>query len=291
VRQWWLADYLLCLLLLGIAQIAVAQDAAALQARYAALQTQLNNNWFNQPLYLQSSEQPPLLQGDIYARIDQPFSAAGPALLGIARWCEILLLHLNVKYCRSNAPAGDSISVGIGRKFEQSSADAKLVEFQYRVASRALDYQQVVLKARKGPLGTSDYRIVLEVTSVDRQRSFLHLSYAYQYGTAARLAMQGYLATVGRNKIGFTRVGTQTNGQPRYINGQRGVVERNTMRYYLAIVAYLGTLTTPVSQQVDKRLNDWFNSIEKYPAQLHELTRQQYLEMKHREMSGDQAVS
>ncbi len=64
----------------------------------------------------------------------------------------------------------------------------------------------------------------------------------------------------------------------------RGVVERNTMRYYLAIEAYLGALTTPVPQQLEKRLNDWYSGIERYPLQLHEIERSEYLAMKRSEV-------
>ncbi len=283
--------FLVCTLLLCCASLAHAQDAAALQGRYAALHAQLSNNQFNQPLYLESSEHAGALQGDIFARIDQPFAVVGPALLGVTHWCEILILHLNVKSCRpTTLPTGDALALAVGRKFDQPLADTHLFEFKYRVEKLDPDYEQIVLDAPKGPLGTSNYRIVLEVARLDATRSIVHLSYAYRYGTTAKLAMQGYLATVGRNKIGFTRVGSQANGKPLYIGSQRGVVERNTMRYYLAIVAYLGALSTPAAQQQDRRLNDWFASIEQYPAQLHELTRQQYLDMKHREIARQQTA-
>ena len=52
--------------------------------------------------------------------------------------------------------------------------------------------------------------------------------------------MQGYLATGGRDKVGFSIVGKTASGAPQYLDGMRAVVERNTMRYYLAIDAYLG---------------------------------------------------
>ncbi|MGD9843045.1 MAG: hypothetical protein AB7F79_06910 [Steroidobacteraceae bacterium] len=280
---------LLCLLLLCNASLAHAQNAAALQTRNIALQKQLSNNQFNKPLYLESSEQPDALQGDIYARIDQSFAVVGPALLSAKNWCDILILHLNVKDCRVNQlSGGDTISVTVGRKFDQPLADGYLFEFNFSAAKLGTSYQQVTLSAPKGPLGTSDYRIVLELAGLDATHSFLHMSYAYRYGAITRFAMQSYLATGGRNKIGFTRVGSQSNSQPVYIGGQRGVVERNTMRYYLAIVAYLDTLATPASQQLNQRLNDWYASIEEYPAQLHELNRQQYLDMKHREILRQQ---
>ena len=63
----------------------------------------------------------------------------------------------------------------------------------------------------------------------------------------------------------------------------RGVVERNTMRYYLAIDAYLDSLASPGNDQVQKRLDQWFSSTELYRRQLHELDRDDYLSMKHQE--------
>ena len=95
--------------------------------------------------------------------------------------------------------------------------------------------------------------------------------------------MQAYLATIGRGKVGFTRTGKQSNDQPVYVEGVRGVVERNTMRYYLAIDAYLGALSTPPGEQLEKRLQSWFASTELYPRQLHEVDRATYLEMKRSE--------
>lgn len=47
--------------------------------------------------------------------------------------------------------------------------------------------------------------------------------------------MSGNVATVGSDKIGFAVIGHEPDGTPLYIGGTRGVVERNTMRYYLAL--------------------------------------------------------
>ena len=92
---------LFCLLLgcspLGLLQ---ASDAPALCARYQALTEQLAHNLFQRPLYLESKQSDSQLQGDIYAEVEQPFSVAGPALQGIEQWCELLILHLNVRVVR-----------------------------------------------------------------------------------------------------------------------------------------------------------------------------------------------
>jgi hypothetical protein len=103
------------------------------------------------------------------------------------------------------------------------------------------------------------------------------------------MAMKFYLGTTGRNKVGFTVVGTQSDGQTLYVGGMRGVAERNTMRYYLAIEAFLGALSAPPQARLAKRLGDWFAASERYPRQLHEIEQAEYLEMKRSEILRQQA--
>jgi hypothetical protein len=281
-------DYLLrgaAFCMLASMSIAHAQDATSLRTRHADLREQLASNQFQRPLYLESSESSGELKGDIYARVEQPYAVIGPALQAMDHWCDILILHLNVKSCRaSTAKAGDTLALNIGRKFDRPQSDTYLLEFLHKVVATRPDYLQVVLSAEEGPLGTSRYRIVLEVAKLDAERSFLHLSYSYDYGMMARAAMQGYLATIGRDKVGFSIIGRKADGQPVYMRKMRGVVERNTMRYYLAIEAYLGALSAPASEQLEKRLNDWHAGVERYPVQLHELERSEYLDMKRKEI-------
>ena len=102
--------------------------------------------------------------------------------------------------------------------------------------------------------------------------------------------MRVYLGTSGRDKVGFSRVAGEQDGEPRYIGGMRGLVERNTMRYYLAIEAYLGALSAPPAQRVEKSLRDWFAAAERFPRQLHEMDLGNYLAMKRREYSRQQAA-
>lgn len=261
-----------------------AQDAVSLQARHEILRDQMAANPYRRPIQIESSQRTGNLDGDSYALVEQPFAVAGPALQGMDHWCDILILHLNIKRCRaSTGEAGDILSLSIGGKHDQLSTESSVVNFRYQESKSGGDYLQVMLDAGTGPLDTSDYRIVLEATAVDVGSTFLHLSYTYAYGVMARLAMQSYLATIGRNKVGFTSTGMTSDGEPIHIRGMRGVVERNTMRYYLAIEAYLGALSVPAPEQTDKRLNDWYTAIERYP-QLHELERDEYLRLKHAEL-------
>jgi len=260
-----------------------APGAAALLLRHSELRLQLDDNAFQRPLILESSAPSGRLQGDVYARVDRPFAAVRDSLDGTEQWCDILILHLNVKGCRAaDLLAGDGLSLYLGQKTEQALADAYRLDFHFTRAATAPEYLHVTLAAANGPLGTSHYRIVLEAVPLDAGSSFIHLSYSYSFGMVAGIAMRGYLATSGRGKVGFSAVGLK--------GGVRGVVERNTMRYYLAIEAFLGALSAPVSEQLEKRLSNWHAGSERYPVQLHELERGEYLDMKRREIQRQQVL-
>jgi len=267
-----------------------ANLGAALLAKYGVLQDQLRQNQFQRPLYMDSGETSGGVTGDIYALIDFPFATAGTALNGPARWCDILMLHLNTKYCRAATDRrGSVLQVNIGKKYDQPLAEAYRLDFAYRVAAATPDYLKVMLTADEGPLSTRDYRVTLEAVPVDDGRTFIHFTYSYAYGFAGRLAMQAYLATIGSGKVGFTVVGKHSDGQLLHIGGMRGLVERNTMRYYLAIDAFLGALSVPPQARLEASLRAWFAAIERYPRQLHELTQNEYLDMKRREYLRRQA--
>ncbi|CAH1085052.1 hypothetical protein [Candidatus Nitrotoga sp. 1052] len=286
--------FLACLISAGAgiahADISDTNSAASLRAKYMALRDTLSHNQFQLPLNLDSSQTSTDLKGDIYALMNYPFATVSTALKGAIPWCDILILHLNVKYCRESVDKpGSNLTVYIGRKTEQPLNIAPKMEFEYRVNSKSSDYLQVFLDAEKGPFGTKNYRFMLEAIPLKDGGTFIHLSYSYAYGFTAKLAMQAYLKTLGSDKVGFTVIKKLPDGKPLYVSGIRGALERNTMRYYLAISSYLGALSTPPQQQLEKRLRDWFTSTERYSLQLHELEQSEYLNMKRKEYKRQQA--
>jgi hypothetical protein len=286
-----LAAMALCGAGLATASVPDTHSAASLHATYASLGERLLHNPFRRALSLDSSESSSDLKGDIYARVDYPFATVSAALNGPAHWCDVLILHVNTKYCRATAgKAGAVLSVGFGKKTPQPIDEAFPIEFSYRVVAATATYLEIRLDAQEGPLSTRNYRIQLQAVPVGNGRTFLHLTYSYDYGMAGRLAMKAYLATIGSGKVGFSRTGALSNGQPEYIGGMRGVVERNTMRYYLAIDAHLGALATPPSLQFQKRLHSWFNATEQYPRQLSEVSRTAYMDMKRGEYRRQQTL-
>jgi hypothetical protein len=264
--------------------------ADALRDRHAALAPQLARNPYGRPMHIESTQTSGDLKGAVYAVIDHPFATLDRELRAAAQWCEILILHLNVKHCRASGNAPNSmLAVSIGKKHDQALSDAHRVNFEYQLASATPDYLKVMLNAKEGPLGTRDYRIVVEAIPLDAGRSFVHMSYAYGYGLAARLAMQGYLGTIGSGKVGFSVVDRGPDGQPVYVDNMRGVVERNTMRYYLALDAYLASLVVAPAERQERRLREWFAATERYARQLRELDQQQYLSMKRKEIQRQQS--
>ena len=260
--------------LLACAGVARAQDAASLHARFDALQDKLAHNPYGRPLVLQSTQSSDHLEGEVYARVDQPYAMVQKALDGPQNWCGILILHLNVKMCHAQAAGLD---MALGRKYDQPVDDAYKLHFDYKSVVNGADYLKTELTSGDGPLGTRDYRIAVEAAPLEAGHTMLHMSYAYGFGFTARVAMNAYLATAGSDKVGFSVAGKDNDGKPTYVGGVRGLVERNTMRYYLAIDDYVAA---PAPAQLEQRLNAWFDATERYPRQLHEMEKNDYLTMK-----------
>lgn len=277
---------------LAFAAGAWAQDAAALRAKHASLREALAASAFQRPLVLDSTQNADDLKGEVYAVVEQPFGVVGAALQRSDQWCALLMLHLNVKGCSTSGKApAEQLSLAVGRKFDQPLDDTFKVAFAYTLAAAGSDYLRVQMAADEGPVGTRNYRLALEAVPLDEQHSFLHMSYAYGYGTAARFAMQAYLATAGRDKVGFSVTGQSAAGQPVHVGGVRGVVERNTMRYYLAIETYLASLSVAPAEQQESRLRGWYAATERHARQLHEMERDDYLTMKRSELRRQQAAA
>ncbi len=276
----------------AVARPAIPADSTAqsLRDRYADLQAKLEQGPYQRPLYLESVERSRSWQGDIYSLVEHPYASVAGALTGATSWCDALILHLNVKYCHVDTGAeGVVVSVAIGRKYFQPLDKAHRVDFTFTVAASEADYVAVVLDAGRGPFGTRNYRIALEAVPIDDGHTFVHLGYSSSYGLQGHVAMAAYVATIGGGKVGFTQIERTDGGPTRFVGGVRGAVERNAMRYYLAIDAYLGALATAEPQRFEHSLDLWFSATELYPRQLQEVDRDAYLAMKRREYLRQQA--
>ena len=261
--------------------------ATALQQKRVAISAQLAQNQFKRPILLDSSESKNSVTGNVYAVIDSRFTTVSDMFKDPSRWCDVFILHLNTKGCTASAlPGGSKLVLHVGKKNFQELKDATQLEFSYRHTAFTAGYSAAELQAEQGPLGTKNYKIEIEAVPLPEGKTFLHLQYGYTYGNAAKFAMQGYMATVAKGKVGFTPLNESGN---ELVGGVRGSVERNTMRYYLAIDAYLSSLNVPEAQQEQTRLSKWFDSTEQYARQLREISRSEYLTMKREELARQQS--
>lgn len=269
-------------LCLPAAWAASAGSATALLAKRTEFQTQLQAKAFGEPLHLVSHESSNRMEGDVYAELALPYSRVSTVLGSAQSVCELLFLHLNVRSCQASRSAdGERLTLAVGPKHGATAGTLYSMEYAMRVDSATADYLNVSLTALNGPLSTKDYRIVFEASPMEGQRTFLHFGYGYSFGSLARMAMSLYLATAGRTKIGFTVIGTGSDGKPQYVQGERGSLERNVIRNYLALQAYASVNTGTPQAQMDARLRSWFALTERHAAQLHELDLDEYLQEKH----------
>ncbi len=111
----------------------------------------------------------------------------------------------------------------------------------------------------------------MEAIPTKEGRAFVHLGYTYKQGSLTATGMRLNFATFERDKVGFTELGRSTAGEPQIIGGVRGLVERNTMRYFLALEASLS------ADSPTKRARRWYELTEQYPRQLHEASLNEYL--------------
>jgi hypothetical protein len=278
-----LASVIALALWLGLSFSVQAQpaSAAALQAQRQAMQPQLRASVFGEPLVLGSRQQTDRIEGDVHAEIGHPLDAVRAALGSPAGLCEVLLLHLNVRACQATAGAGgEGLSLHVGPKLAGAPGSDYPIAYAMRTEADDAGYLRVSLSAAHGPLSTRDYRMVFEAVQTEGGRSFLHFGYSYGVGTLGRLAMGAYLATAGRSKIGFTVLGRDDRQRPLYVAGERAAVERNVMRYHLAVVAHLGVVPVPGTSPRLARQRAWFALTERHAAQLHEYSLDDYLREK-----------
>src|SRR5688572_30160867 len=107
------------------AQPADANSATVLRTKYGMLRDQLSNNQFQRPIYLESSEPPGSVTGDIHALIQSSFATVISVLSSADNWCEIMMLQLNTKFCRvSTVNQREVVNVSICKKYDQAVADA-----------------------------------------------------------------------------------------------------------------------------------------------------------------------
>jgi len=244
----------------------------ALLGVYHTHRAKLEKNDFGFPLYLESSELSGKLHVDVYGIFDHPFSSVANVLKVQGNWCDIASLHPNVKACTYVAFPNES----------------RL--YHYRNVEERQGYLDILLSAAEGPFGTKDHRMRFEAIPLDEGRTFAHVSYTYSAGFPANLAGKIYFATLGRGRAGFTVTGSDRSGNPIYIGGQRGAIERNVVRYYLAIQSFMDSLHFPEESRLTMRLSKWYDYTTRFRKQLFEMEKKDYMEVKAEEYKNQMVL-
>ncbi|OGI37444.1 MAG: hypothetical protein A2140_01855 [Candidatus Muproteobacteria bacterium RBG_16_62_13] len=221
------------------------------------------------------------LRGDVYATLDYPYAQVVDTLRRGSNWCEIAPLHLNVKACTHEARHGATrLTFYSGRKHFQPPEATRPFIYEFRVQAHSPDYFRAVLTPDSVTRDTEQNHILVEAIPLGRGQVFLHVQYSFKYSLWLRLAAGSYFATFGAHKSGFTVTGTDRHGRSVHTGGITGAAERNAVRYYLALQTYFSTRDIPEPDRHERRLDRWFDLTEQYAAQLHEISKAEYLSAK-----------
>jgi len=261
-----------------------ASGYKSLLSQYHTLKESLESNQYGASVYIQSDFQEDNATGEVFALIDNDFNSVVDALSSPDHWCDVVLLHINIKGCdvNSNINSESNLTLYVGRRYFQTPDQAHEMRYQFNNVSSSSDYLHVNLTAGDGPLGTSDYLLTFEVIPFDESSSFIHFKYSYSYGFMAKLALDGYLATIGRNKVGFTVTEYDDSNNPVYVKGLQGIVERNSMRYFIAIRSFLDTSYLN-REQWDNRVQHWYQLARRFERQFIEIREREYIDTKSKE--------
>lgn len=267
------------------------QGEELLSDTYVRSIARLEKNGFGLPLVVESSERDDRVHVDVYGIFNYHFSSVVNSLTVPANWCDIVSLHPNVKACTyKEIPGAWLLTFYPGVKEYRSPEEKRQVRYHYRVVARQQRYLNIILTADAGPFGTKDHRMRFEAIPLDGGRTFVHVSYAYSDSAVLRLATKVYFATLGRGKVGFTVTGTDRSGNPEYIGGPRGAVERSAVRYYFAIQSFMNTLHYPEENRFGMRISEWHDRTTRFRKQLFDLEKKEYLTFKTAEHKNQEAL-
>ncbi|PKN16689.1 MAG: hypothetical protein CVU66_00060 [Deltaproteobacteria bacterium HGW-Deltaproteobacteria-23] len=265
------------------AAVTSRQGEAGLLASYQKNKARLEVTGFGLPLFLESVERDDRVLVDVYGIFDYSFSRVADMLKVPANWCDIVSMHQNVKACTYTNLPDPQLTFYIGKKTYQSPEDVRQVVYLYSVAALQKSYLDIALAAAAGPFGTKGHKMRFEALPLKGGKTFVHVSYEYRDSAALRLAAKAYFATFGQSKVGFTVTGKDKKGEPVYIGGPRGSIERNAVRYYIAIQSFMNTVSYPEEKRFDKSISEWYDLTGRYKKQLFELEKESYLKIKTQE--------
>ncbi len=241
------------------------------------------------PLFVKSSENSNsnTVYVDIYSTAHYPFSFIKDQLLIPANWCEIVLPHPDIRAC-TYKKTHDAwlLNIYSVNKFSIPLDDAYQMKFVYHIDALQPSYFDIALTANEGPSYTEHHQLGFEMAPLNKDTTLIHLRYSFGYRSWGYFLMK----LLGGGKIGFSVIDTDSNGNPVYVGGPRGAAERNAVRFYLAILAYMDTFKIPVEQRFEKQINQWYDLAAPYRKQLLEMEKDNYIVYKRQDHRNQQIL-
>lgn len=255
--------------------------------KYHKIERELEKNSGPVPFYIESSVSKNASRVDIYGTINYPFGFIKNEFLVPTNWCEIVLPHPDIRAC-TYKKMDDRWLINIYHVDESSKPleDAFQMNFVYRISELQPVYFDVALTAHEGPSHTKDHQFGIEAIPLEENMTFIHLRYSFGYSALGYYFMKIF----GGGKVGFSEIGTDSEGNPVYVGGLRGAVERDVACYYLAILANLDTLKIPAEQRFEKRVGKWYDLAALYKKQLLEMGEREYLTYKRQDRRSQQQL-
>ncbi len=214
---------------------------------------------------------------------DVDLERGAPILDTTEKWCRVLFLHHNAKACvYGDEPGNEWLELYMGLTKYQRPRDAHPLRLDYSDSEANADVQWALLTADKGPLGSSDFDIGLFAIDVDGA-VYAELRASQKTGEAVSKMVTMFFDTFAAGRNGFSVIGTNKDGSPKYVSGTDGMFERNIVRYLLAFQVYIDNPHGVGEDGLVQRAEAWYTATEKYPDQLFEISRQKYLRNKQRE--------
>jgi len=255
--------------------------------KYHEIEKELGKNQGPVPFYIESSVNKNTSHVDIYGTIKYPFQMVQNEFLVPTNWCDILLPHPDVRAC-TYKKVNDTWLLNIYNvdKSSEPLADAYQMKFVYRVSALQPVYFDIALTAHEGPSHTKDHQFGFEAIPLEKNITFIHLRYSFGYSAFGYFLMKIF----GGSNIGFSITGTDSAGNPVYVEGLRGSVERYVVRDYLAIVAYFDMLKAPHDQRFERRISQWYDLMSGFKKQLFEMKKEEYLADKSQDWENQQRL-
>ena len=253
-----------------------SDPAATLRDRYVALSQQLENSSIQRGLYLESTD------SKHAPRLVMPMRSSSIRLRPWPRlsrrpenWCESLILHLNVQYCRAGTGnGGRQLSVAVGKKTNQPLDDTHRIDFIYTVAVSTPRITRGV-ELSSLPRGRSTPATICIAMELYRDRRARAHSCTSSIPTprvsSTRWAASAYFATRGTRQGGL-------HVDPRMTMILRGWCAASVVRSNATPCAttwqsmpICQVLDSPAPERFGQSLELWFAATERFARQLREV--------------------